>query len=114
EGNTEYFWRVDARGVGGVAEGAVWRFTTAPARADNPMPTQNQMNVALNAALTWTAGSGAMSHDVYLGTDETAVTGATNASAEFQVNQIGTTFTPALPLAGNTTYYWRIDEVGAF
>lgn len=114
EGNTEYFWRIDAKGPGGTATGAIWRFTTAPARADNPMPTINQMNVALDIDLSWNAGSGAVSHDVYLGTDEMAVTDADTGDAEFQVNQLGTTFTPVMTLAGNTTYFWRIDEKGMF
>lgn len=114
DGNTQYFWRVDAKGPGGVATGVVWQFTTAPERAENPMPTQNQMNVALDVDLTWTAGSGAVSHDVYLGTDLMAVTDADNADVEFQVNQLGTTFTPVATLMGNTTYFWRIDEKGMF
>jgi len=114
EGNTEYFWRIDARGVGGIAAGDIWRFTTAPGRAEDPMPTVNQMNVALDTSLSWSGRSGAISHDVYLGTDETAVTNATMGDPEFQINQAGTEFTPALPLAGNTQYFWRIDEVGMF
>lgn len=114
EGNTQYFWRIDAKGPGGVATGTVWQFTTAPAKAENPMPTLNQMNVSLDAMLSWSAGDGAVSHDVYLGTDMTSVTDADNGDAEFQVNQLGTTFTPVATLTGNTTYYWRIDEKGMF
>lgn len=114
DGNTDYFWRIDAKGPGGVAKGTTWTFRTAPERAENPMPTQNQMNVALDTDLNWTAGSGAVSHDVYLGTDMTAVSDADNADTEFQVNQLGTTFTPVALLAGNSTYFWRVDEKGAF
>lgn len=114
DGNTEYFWRVDAKGPGGIATGVVWRFRTAPARAENPMPTQNQMNVLIDVDLSWTAGSGAVSHDVYLGTSMMDVSDADNLDPEFQVNQLGTTFTPAATLAGNTTYFWRIDQKGMF
>ncbi len=110
-GNTQYFWRIDAKGPGGVATGTVWNFTTAPARATAPMPANNALNVALDVSLSWTAGTGATSHDVYLGTDMMAVTNATDADAEFQINQVGTTFMPMDDLAGNTQYFWRIDEV---
>jgi len=110
-GNTQYFWRIDAKGPGGVATGTVWNFTTAPARATAPVPANNALNVALNVSLSWTAGAGATSHDVYLGTDLMAVTDATDADPEFQINQLGTTFVPTDDLAGNTQYFWRIDEV---
>ena len=110
-GNTQYFWRIDAKGPGGVATGTVWNFTTAPARATAPMPANNALNVALDVELSWTAGAGATSHDVYLGTDMMAVTNATDADAEFQINQTDVRFMPMDDLAGNTQYFWRIDEV---
>jgi hypothetical protein len=54
--------------------------------------------------LSWTAGAGATSHDVYLDT--------VNPPVAFLGNQAGTTFEPAT-LAPNTWYYWRIDELGS-
>ena len=58
------------------------------------------------AALSWNAAPGALSHDVYFGTDPSPDSG------ELQGNQTGTTFDPG-SLAGKTNYYWRIDEVNA-
>jgi hypothetical protein len=54
--------------------------------------------------LSWTAGAFAESHDVYFGTSSTP---------PFIQNQIATTFEAGTMTIG-TTYYWRIDEVGAY
>ena len=70
-----------------------------PGQAANPNPAKAATNVALTADLSWTAGSGAVSHDVYFGT--------TNPPP-FQQNQAGITFDPGT-MAPGTTYYWRID-----
>lgn len=113
-GNTQYFWRVDARGPGGTTKGVVWRFKTAPEKAMLPAPFDGAEQIATDVSLSWTAGDGATSHDVYLGTDSALVAAATTASAGiFRVNQAGTTFTPNVELTGATTYFWRIDEVNA-
>jgi hypothetical protein len=57
----------------------------------------------LTADLSWTAGSGATSHDVYFGT---------LTSPPFIQNQTATTYDTGTMLAA-TTYYWRIDEKNA-
>jgi len=107
--STTYYWRIDSVNAGGTTTGVVWSFTTEsvapPAQATNPSPADGATNQSINVDLSWTAGSGATSHDVYFGTDPTPDSG------EFQGNQAGTTFDPAT-LANDTTYYWRIDEVG--
>jgi hypothetical protein len=59
--------------------------------------------VSTTADLSWTAGSGATSHDVYFGTATTP---------PFVQNQAGTTYDPGT-LLPTTTYYWRIDEKNA-
>lgn len=75
----------------------------APAKAWNPNPVNNAVNVATNKVLSWNAGSDTISHDVYFGT---------TSPGAFQVNQTTATFTPGA-LATGTTYYWRIDEIKA-
>jgi len=108
--DTTYYWRIDSVNAGGTTTGVVWSFTTEPVappgQASNPSPANGAASVSINADLSWTAGSGATSHDVYFGTDSTPDSG------EFQGNQAGTTFDPGT-LEYSTTYYWRIDEVGA-
>ncbi len=113
DGNTDYYWRIDEIDADDhVTKGEVWQFRTRTGQAEDPIPDNFETGVNLGAELSWTAGSGATSHDVYLGTDETAVTDATTADAEYEGNQAATVYTPVDLLDGNTTYYWRIDEVG--
>ncbi|PKL47973.1 MAG: hypothetical protein CVV39_05030 [Planctomycetes bacterium HGW-Planctomycetes-1] len=84
-------------------------------QAHDPNPKTGQAGVLANAILSWTKGDYALTHDVYLGTDATAVTNAnTSTTGIFRGNQAGTTYTPLVPLElGNKTYYWRIDEVNS-
>ena len=74
-----------------------------PGQASDPSPANGATNVATDADLSWTAGTGATSHDVYFGT---------TSPGTFQGNQTGTTFDTGT-MANNTTYYWRIDAKNA-
>jgi len=84
-----------------------------PGQASNPDPPDLAMDVSINAELSWMAGYGATSHDVYFGTSYDAVAGADLSSPEYMGNQTGTTFNPGT-LANDTTYYWRIDELNSY
>ncbi|HDZ69234.1 MAG TPA: hypothetical protein ENH43_02310, partial [Phycisphaerales bacterium] len=83
--------------------------SAASSQASNPSPADSATNVAIDANLGWTAGVGAVSHDVYFGTNETAVANADNNSPEFKGNQTEITYDPTLDSI--TTYYWAIDEI---
>ncbi len=61
--------------------------------------------------LSWTAGSGAVSHNVYIGTDFSSVYNATTSSACFKGNQTATTYSLDETYQSVYTYYWRVDEV---
>ncbi len=63
--------------------------------------------------LSWTAGQGAKSHDVYIGTDFDSVYNATKSSKEFKGNQTGTTFKLDDSYSSIPTYYWRVDTVNS-
>jgi hypothetical protein len=77
--------------------------TEPPDPAHNPDPTDGATDVSRTPTLTWNAGSGADSHDVYFGTSQ---------APGFQGNQAEASFWPGT-LEPETTYYWRIDEVNA-
>jgi len=97
----------DARPVGDGPDIGADEFTgpsPLPGQASSPSPANGATKVSRSAILSWTAGSGADSHDVYFGTDPNP------GASEFQGNQTETTFDPGY-LGKNTWYYWRIDEV---
>ncbi|NIP22231.1 MAG: hypothetical protein GWN67_00075 [Phycisphaerae bacterium] len=98
--------QVDNRDVDAVVK--YWLTATTipplPEQASNPNPTDNALGLATTADLSWTAGSDATSHDVYLGT--------TNPPP-FICNQTTTTFDPG-DLSEATKYYWRIDEINGW
>jgi len=107
---TTYYWRVDEIAAdGAIATGEVWSFRAMPATAWTPVPPDGASYMKTTATLTWTAGLNALNHDVYVGTNRDDV--AAGAASTFKGNQK----TPSLQLDGlapNTTYYWRVDEIG--
>jgi len=84
------------------------RFFYVPLAAREPEPADGAAGVAPDVILSWRPGREATSHKVYLGTDETAVTEGTAAA----VTVAEPSYTPA-PLALDTIYFWRVDEIGA-
>lgn len=102
--DTIYYWRIDEFDGNVTHTGYVWSFTTAsvPGQASNPSPANGATEVSITADLSWTAGSDTTSHDIYFGT---------NSSPPFVQNQSSTIFDPGL-LVNDTTYHWRIDEIG--
>ena len=95
-----YYWRIDEVSGPNTVRGDIWSFTIQTGKAFNPNPASGASNVETIATLSWSAGFGETSHDVYFGT---------TYPPEARGNQIGATFDPGT-LAQLTTYYWRIDE----
>jgi len=82
-----------------------------PAKVDTPVPGNFAFGQPDSADLSWAPAAGASSYDVYLGTDQALVGAADTVSGEYMGNQTALTYTPALGYF--TTYYWRVDSVGA-
>lgn len=107
---SRYYWRVDARGAGGVTRGPMWSFTTAgslerPGKAVNPSPADGATGVGLDTTLSWHSGGQTSSYDVYFGRSPTL------GASDLQRTQAGRTFSP--DLAPGARYYWRVDARGA-
>jgi predicted MPP superfamily phosphohydrolase len=98
-----YYWRIDEVNGPNTVRGDIWNFTTQTGKASIRTPANNEPNVLSRAVLAWTAGVGAISHDVYFGTADPPVTLVSD-------NQPATVYNPGTPIANSTTYYWRIDE----
>jgi len=106
---TAYYWRVDEVGADGVVyTGDVWSFVYSPKEAWQALPADGEPYTDANVTLSWKAGLNAISHDVYFGADQAAVTEGTGDV--FKGNQVTATFKPGV-LELDTTYFWRIDEV---
>jgi regulation of enolase protein 1 (concanavalin A-like superfamily) len=84
------------------------KFSAVPVRAFGPQPALAATGVSVDAGLNWRPGREATSHKVSFGTDEAAVAGGTAAPQTVT----GHTYSPS-SLNFGTTYYWKVDEVGA-
>ena len=71
---------------------------TLPGAAALSSPADLATSVATSTTLTWSAGTGATSYDVYLGTSSTPALYGNSASTSLAVSG----------LAAGTTYYWRV------
>jgi len=115
EAGVTYYWRIDAVNEGEAEspwKGFVWPFSIEAGKAADPVPENGIIHLSgvEDVILSWTAGPLVTSHDVYLGTDESAVANATNSSAEYQGNIETTSYNAGLLTLGQK-YYWRIDEL---
>jgi len=76
-----------------------------------PNPPDEATNVDPNTLLTWMPGYGALSHDVYLGTDYNDVNDANTADPNIYRGNYDVNSFDACGLELETLYFWRIDEV---
>jgi len=82
------------------------RFLHIPAFAREPQPASGTTDVSVDAELSWRGGRGAAVHEVYVGTDESAVA---DGMAAVQIVESSRLATGGLDY-GNT-YYWKVVEV---
>ena len=103
---TTYYWRIDEVEADGITKhkGDVWSFTIPPRTAYNPVPADGAEFVAVDTALSWTAGYGGKLHTVYFGTDFDDVNDASDGTSQGPVNYTPDQLEPAM------VYYWRVDE----
>jgi hypothetical protein len=82
------------------------RFFYIPVWARKPSPDSGATDVDLDVLLSWRAGREAVTHDVYLSTDDHAVIDGNTPAATVTEASYG-----PLDLDLGQTYYWRVDEV---
>lgn len=79
----------------------------------NIYPVDKNKHLDAETGLSWKAGTGAVFHDVYIGTDRDSVYNAGKNSPEYKGNQKGTSYKLDSSYSSIPTYYWRVDEVDA-
>jgi len=94
-------------GSTGIASLSEVRFFCTPVQAFAPDPADGAIDVSVDVALNWRPGREASSHEVYFGTDASAVAEGTMAPESTTDHSY---VPPAMDLG--TTYYWKVDEVG--
>jgi hypothetical protein len=113
----KYYWTVDETdALGNTFPGEIWDFTILDFYAFEPSPPNEAVDVETTVLLSWQPGYdltdyGPFQHEVYMGTDRTAVENAyiTHNPPEF----LGIATEPNIAVTSlelNTTYYWRVDE----
>jgi hypothetical protein len=107
-----YYWRVDEVNEGYFPgpipvppdhrwKGPIWKFRIE-GPADNPIPADGAVEQSIYSILKWEPGTGSDTHDVYLGTDASALACMSTAQGP-------NSYDPGMLDLGQT-YYWRIDE----
>ncbi len=84
--------------------------TVDNAQATDPFPAEYARDVNVSTTLSWTAGSGATSHQIYIGRDRVDVNNADTSSDEY-LGSYGSASAGVSNLAYGDEYYWRVDEV---
>jgi hypothetical protein len=93
---------------------AVAEYFEAHNSAAAPVPENGKTEILRDAVFSWTAGSSAATHDVYLGTSFDDVNDATTSDPRgvlVSQGQTDTAFDPEGLFEYGQTYYWRVDEV---
>ena len=128
-GEKYYFMVIGKEDGGGDSTSAAWQgpgietreiitsdyvdlFGLMPLQAFGPSPANGAIDTLQEFTLSWEAGEQAEQHDVYLGEDAGAVAAADTSSPSYLGRQTDVTSDTG-ELEWGTTYYWRIDEVGA-
>jgi hypothetical protein len=102
-----YYWRIDEVSGANIYKGDIWKFTVRPPTAYNPVPAEGAPFVDIHVELSWSPGTGAIAHHVYLGDNQEDVLAGT-ADTDMGIVEVSS-FTPE-PLEYEKTYYWKVDE----
>ena len=112
-----YYWTVDETdSFDNTFFGDVWEFTVHPYEAFEPSPPNEAVFIETDVLLSWLAGYGAASHDVFIGASWEDVNNAYFSFGGSSPEYVDTTDAGILEwqcsgLPTDTKIYWRIDGV---
>jgi outer membrane protein assembly factor BamB len=106
--NTTYYWRVNAKNVGGTSQYSnVWKFVTILATPTLVSPANLSNNVSIQPTLSWNTVSGATTYRLQVATDSLFISLVVNDSTLTATSkQVG-------PLIYSTAYYWRVNATNS-
>jgi len=105
--NTTYYWRVSTTyGNGTSPYSSTWSFVTVvfpPSAPNLVVPPDGATGISTNPTLVWEQSTGASSYQLQVSTE--------SSFSSIVLDQSGITSTSytVTDLAGNTTYYWRVN-----
>ncbi len=111
-GNTLYYWRVNASNAGGTsAWSTTWSFTTTtappPSAPTLSSPANGSTGVPRTPTLSWNASSGATSYRVQVSTSSSF------SGTVYDQSGIASTSVTLPQLGGRVWYYWRVNASNA-
>jgi hypothetical protein len=96
-----YFWRVVAKNATSTASSDVFSFTVVGGATSGPTlisPADGATGVSLTPIMQWSAVSGALTYDIYVGTTPTPG----------RIGSVNATSVRVTGFRSNTVYYWKI------
>jgi hypothetical protein len=98
-----YYWRVVAKSAAATASSDTFVFTVgSPAPTTGPTlisPADGTTGVSAAPVMQWSAVSGALAYDIYIGT---------TASRQSRIGSVNATSVSVTGFRAGTVYYWRI------
>ena len=94
--------------------GTYWIPGRLSVQASTPIPPNGTVTAKCDADLMWLAGYRADKHNLYLGTNRTAVEMATGPTADVSFDQLkvpANVVTPPGQLKPGVVYFWRVDAL---
>ena len=108
--------RINMGAYGETSKASISSVSDIRNKASNPNPCNGAVGVNIRPTLYWTAGLNAVSHDVYMGTNNASVSNATHDNplgVLVSQAQNGTSFAATSYLSYNQLYFWRVDEISS-
>ena len=121
EPDQTYYWRIDEVNESLITvKGNIWKFQTDVLFTDayNPNPQDKDSYIPRYIVLTWSPGLGAITHDVYLGTNFNDVNDATITNPlgvlVSEAQEINSYDPDLIYSEYNQVLYWRVDETDSY
>jgi transposase-like protein len=106
--NTKYYWRVNAKNIGGISPySTIWNFTTTLAAPTLSTPANRATNEPIDEVFSWSAVPGATSYHLVIGTDSLLRT------ISYDLPSLTSTTDTIHNIPNTMKYYWKVRGANA-